>query len=47
MGFMDRSATFVREEEEKKKELEQILQAVSTTSETIKIFKHIHEAMES
>jgi uncharacterized protein YeeX (DUF496 family) len=46
MGFMDRSAAFVREEEEKKKELEQILQAVSTTSETIKIFKHIHEAME-
>ncbi len=46
MGFIDRSAAFVREEEEKKKELEQILQAVSTTGETIKIFKHINEAME-
>lgn len=42
---MDRCANFIKEEEEKKKELEQILQGVSTTNETIKIFKHIHDAM--
>lgn len=47
MGFMDRTASFIRQEEDKKKDLEQIIQGVTTTNETIKIFKHIHEAMES
>jgi hypothetical protein len=47
MPFMDRCTTFIKEEEDKKRELEQILQGVSTTNETIKIFKHIQEAMES
>lgn len=47
MAFIDSSAAFIKEDDEKKKNLEIIRQAIATTNETIKIFKHIHEVMEN
>lgn len=32
MAFMDRTASFIRQEEDKKKDLEQIVQGVGTTN---------------